>query len=251
MDKRQIAILGLHDAAHEAAYFLDVLLDKFQQQRYRESLNYKGTNEISHMFSAFVRSGKSILELLAAARGERKKSYLEQFAASENFEFLMKTARDAITHGGVDLLAGAIQIDEERGKSWVFICSPIVDEKGDWIQPPFQDGISLSIDYFLAILADVHQCYEMTETFPDEYWHGIREWEIEGMQATVHISPAMVDSAKQAQLSIPAGYVPNLINRDWIEEARRNYQSLRSTLFPTVTVAWGKYLVEYPSYESR
>lgn len=248
MDKKQVALLGLKGAIHEAAFLLDSLLSMYDGFKHERSPQLSRISEASYMLNAFVRSGKSALELLGKLSDEGKKTFLVRFASPQGFEYLMKTARDAITHGTGDLLSGGIEVEHNGATMMALVCSPLNEGGPAWHTPPYQDGISLAMDYFLAVLDETEKCYAGLSELPDDYWHGIRNWELEGMKATVHVSPSMIETARQAQLMIPPGFVPDFVDTSWVGNMIEKYKNLRSSVYPTILIAWGRYHLSFPVY---
>jgi hypothetical protein len=241
MNKTQVAMLGLKGAVLEAAFFLDLLLSNYQAIKLEKPLPHNKLGEISYIFNAFVRSGKSALEVLGKISNEGKKKFLIQLEGTNDFKYLMQLARNIISHGSGDLLSGSIEIEYKGQTINVLVCSPLNEGEPVWIKPPNQDGISLALDYLISILEEAEKSYVSISALPTDYWHGIRAWEIEGMKATVHVSPKMIEMAKQAQLTIPSEFVPDLVDTSWVGRMIYNYKNLRATIYPTILIDSGRY----------
>lgn len=248
MDKKQVALLSVKGAVHEAAFLLDMLLSQYEGFKHEKAASLNRLNEAAYMFNAFVRSAKSALEALGKVSDEGKKAFLERLEGQHGFTYLMQMARNVISHGAGDLLSGGIEAEHDGKKTLVLVCSPLNEGGPKWITPPNQDGISLALDYFLAVLDETEKCYAGLSALPDDYWHGIRNWELEGMKATVHVSPSMIETARQAQLMIPPGFVPDFVDTGWVGNMIEKYKSLRTSVYPTILIAWGMYHLSFPAY---
>lgn len=246
MDNKQVALLSVKGAVHEAAFFLDMLLSQYEKYKHEKAVLQGNLNETSYIFNAFVRSAKSVLELLGKISNLGKKKFLERLEGPRGFTYLMKLARDAISHGAGDLLSGGIEVEHDGKKTLALACSPLNEGGGKWIKPPNQDGISLALDYFLAVLDQTEKCYAGMGSLPDDYWHGIRNWELELMKATVHVSPSVIEVARGAQLMIPPGYVPDFLDTSWVGSMIEKYSNLRTSVYPTILIAQGTYHLSFP-----
>ncbi|WP_153133394.1 hypothetical protein [Dechloromonas hortensis] len=251
MDKRQVALLSVKGAVHEAAFFLDMLLSRYDDFKHETAGSQDSLTEASYMFNAFVRSAKSALEVLGKVSDEGKKAFLERLEGPHGFTYLMQAARNVISHGSGDLLSGNIEAEHDGKKTLVLVCSPLNEGGAKWIKPPNQDSISLALDYFLAVLDQTEKCYAGMGSLPDDYWLGIRNWELEGMKATVHVSPSMIESARRAQLMIPPGFVPDFVDTSWVGSMIEKYANLRMSVYPTILIARGMYHLSFPAYNAN
>lgn len=250
MDKKQVALLSVKGAVHETAFFLDMLLSQYEKFKHEKAVSQDSIKEASYAFNAFVRSAKSVLEVLGKVSDQGKKAFLESLEGPHGFTYLMQMARNVISHGAGDLLSGGIEAEHDGKKILVLVCSPLNEGGAKWITPPNQDSVSLALDYFLALLDQTEKCYAGMDSLPDDYWYGIRNWELEGMKASVHVPPSMIETAKRAQLMIPPGFVPDLVDTSWVGNMIEKYANLRMSVYPTILIAWGRYHLSFPVYNA-
>ena len=223
-----------------------MLLSRYEKLKHEKEVSQSCLKEASYIFNAFIRSAKSILEVLGKVSDEGKKAFLERLEGQDGFTYLMQLARNIISHGSGDLLSGGIEAEHDGKKLLVLVCSPLNEGGEKWVTPPHQDSISLALDYFLAILNKTEKCYAEMDSLPNDYWHGIRNWELEGMKATVHVSPSMIETARQAQLMTPPGFVPDFVDTSWTESMAKKYANLRISVYPTILIARGMYHLSFP-----
>jgi len=251
MDEKKIALIGLDGALREVIFFLDIFLARYASIKFIQDgpLPERNQKEISYFFNAFVRSAKSAVDLMSKLSDKKKPDFMRQFSEPEGFAYLMKLARDAITHGSYDLISGSVQMEIEGRLTWVMVCSPINEYGSTWHTPPSQDGVSLAIDYLTAILKEAERCYAKFDCLPASYWDGIREWEIDSMKATRHISDDWLNQAREQQKTMPHNHIPSLADTTWVSTAIRFCERVRRTTYPTIhlEVGGGRYRFESPS----
>lgn len=242
MDEKKIALIGLDGAIREVIFFVDIFLARYESIKFfkNESLPEDKLRDISYVFNAFVRSAKSALDLMSKLSDEKKPDFMRRLSRPEGFDYLMKVARDAITHGSYDLIAGGVQIDIENRPTWVLVCAPICEDGQTWHSPPSQDGVSLAIDYLIAILKEAEYCFTNAKNLPVDYWDNIREWELGAVKATVHIPMDFIAQIEEIHKLMPSGFVPCLENTNWITDAINNCQKLRRDTHPTIRLERGR-----------
>lgn len=245
MDKNQVAILGIKNSVLESVFFLDLLLSNYQRIKLENPSEHNSRSETSYIYNAFVRSGKAALEVLGKISLEGKKQFFTRLEKTNNFKYLMQLARNVISHGSGDLISGSIDVEHNGQTIKILVCSPLNEGNAEWIRPPNQDGISLALDYLICILEEAEKSYASLSTLPANYWHGIRAWELEGMKATAHISPDMIETLKQAQLTLPLGLVPDLCETSWVGQMISKYKGLRVTTYPTIIIDNGMYHLSF------
>lgn len=236
MDEKKIALIGLEGAIREVIFFLDMFLARYESIKFIQDgpLPARDLNEISYFYNAFVRSAKSAIDLMSKLSDAKKSDFMRQFSEPKGFDYLMKVARNAITHGSYNLLSGGVQMHIDGKLTWVMVCAPINENGPKWHSPPSQDGISLAIDYLTAILKEAERCYAQADCQPASYWDGIREWEIDSMKATRHISDDWLNQAREQQKTMPHNHIPSLADTTWVSTAIRFCERVRRTTYPTI-----------------
>lgn len=245
LNKKQVAMLSVKGAVLEAEYFLHLLLSNYQAVKHDANLVGERQREMSYAFNAFVRSGKSALEVICKVSEECKKDYFERLGLVSGFKYLMQLARNVISHGSGDLLSGSIEIELDGQVVVGLVCSPLNEGDMPWISPPDQDAISLAIDYFIKVLEEADKSYKLISLLPVDYWYGIREWELDGMKASAHFPVRMIEVVKAAQLTLPLGYVSDFEDVSWVGVMISEYRSRRETCYPAIFINDGKYRLAF------